>query len=258
MVALHAGAGEKGLDTATAAAVAGRPIGLLARQAVMTPLSRNRIRASEDFPMRNDTAADARAEDHAKHHFRACRCAVGGLGKREAVGIVGEPHFALQERLQVEPQRLANQPGRVCILDQACRTRFRAWNADADRTPLSQFVFGCVDKAGHRLHCVPVVVPGRRHTAAQEFRTVVRQRDDLDLGATQIDAKTHAVHQSTLIPPLSITLRLRSSSERIAVANSCGEEPTTWNPAAAKAFLTSALRNAVSNAFCSFSAASGG
>ena len=96
MIAFQPGTGEEGLDAALAAAIAFGPSRLVARQAIVTPLTRNSVRPGENLAVHHDAAADARAENHAEHHCGAGRRAVGGLGEREAVGIVGEPDIALQ------------------------------------------------------------------------------------------------------------------------------------------------------------------
>jgi hypothetical protein len=69
--------------------------------------------------------------------------------RAKAVGVVGEAHFALQYRLQVALQRLADQAGGIGILDQAGDPRLGSGDAHAHRAAGADFLFGALDQAGH-------------------------------------------------------------------------------------------------------------
>ena len=69
----------------------------------------------------------------AKDHLRASAGAIGRLGDREAVRVVGNPQRTPKPRFKVLLQRLADQPRGVGVLDEAGRRGDRARNADAHR-----------------------------------------------------------------------------------------------------------------------------
>ena len=56
---------------------------------------------------------------------------------------------------EVAPQRPADQPGRVGVLDQAGDPRLGAGNADADRAALAEFALGRLDQAGDGIDAWP-------------------------------------------------------------------------------------------------------
>ena len=84
----------------------------------MPPLASNRVGAGQNPAIDDNAAADAGAENDAEDAGRSGGSAIDGFGKSETVGIVGQPHFALQHGLQVAAQGLADQAGRVGVLDQ--------------------------------------------------------------------------------------------------------------------------------------------
>src|SRR5471032_3123283 len=104
VVAREAGAGEERLDAAAASAVARGPRTLIVarrRQRVVSPLSRNRIRAGQQTSIDDDAAAGAGADDHAEDDVRACSRAVGGFRKGEAVRVVRETDRAIEQPRQI-------------------------------------------------------------------------------------------------------------------------------------------------------------
>ena len=62
---------------------------------------------------------------------------------------------AIEQPRQIVGQRLADQPRRVRVLDQAGRRRNRARNADADRAALAQLVLDAAHQLGDRAASVP-------------------------------------------------------------------------------------------------------
>ena len=192
----EAGAGQIGFDAAGAPAVAGgqrQIVGLRQRQGIVPPLAGDPVGAGQRLPAQDDAAADAGAENDAENDFGALPGAVDRFREREAVGVVGQAHFALQQRLQVAAQRLAVQAGRVGVLDAAVQRRFGARRADADAAAPSEFAFRRFDEAGDRVQRRQIVALRRRHAPAQEFAAGAAfglfERDDLDLRAAEIDAE---------------------------------------------------------------------
>ena len=136
VIRLKARAGEKGLDAAAAPAVAGGAWTLVVRgprQRVVAPLPRNPIGPGQDLAANDDACACAGADDDAKHDVGARGRAVGRLGDREAVRVVRDPDLAPQPPFEVSPERLADEPHGVRVLDEAGGRRKRSRDADADR-----------------------------------------------------------------------------------------------------------------------------
>ena len=156
----------------------------------MSPFAGDRVGAIEHMAAHHHAAADAGAEDHAEHGVGAGGCAVDGFRQRKAVGIVGEPHLAIQRAFEVFLQRLAVEAGRVAVLHQAGRGRDGTGGADADAAALPQFEFGLVDQRGDRGHRGGIVILRGRYTAAQDFLAGGIERDQLDFGAAEVDAET--------------------------------------------------------------------
>src|SRR5262245_51130868 len=102
------------------------------RQRVVAPFAANSPRAVDDGTLAHEPATATGAQDDAEHAPRAGPGTIHGLGKRKAVGVVGEPHWTAQVRLEVVLEGLAVEPRRVSVLHQAAHRRHRAWNAHAD------------------------------------------------------------------------------------------------------------------------------
>ena len=111
--------------------------------------------------------------------------------QRKAVGVVGQPHFPLQQCLQVALQRLADEAGGVRVLDQAALRGFDTGRADADAAAAAEFVFQRLDQSGHR-HQGRHVVTGRGRDAPAGEHLPAIEGSRLDLGAAEIDADAHA------------------------------------------------------------------
>jgi hypothetical protein len=174
----------------------------------MPPFTGDGIGAGQYLAVDDDAAAHTRAENHAEHHRCTRTRAIGRFGQREAVGIVGDAHFALQQCFQIAFERLADQTGRVGILDQAAAARFGAGDANADtrhRTASAVRVdtvpsaaalghnslFCRSDQVGHHLQRRFVIALRRRHALAQQHFATIAQRDDFDLAAAEVDANPH-------------------------------------------------------------------
>ena len=92
-----------GLCPHSPAIVAGRA-GRIDR--VVTPLAGDRIRTRENVTADDDASADAGTENDAEDDLRAGTGPVGRLRQRETVGIVGDRHFAPEQRLEIGLDRL--------------------------------------------------------------------------------------------------------------------------------------------------------
>src|SRR5712664_1458968 len=106
----------------------------------MSPFAGDRVRTGKQLSIHDDSTADASAEDHAEHHSRAPPRPVHRLRQREAVGVVFQTDLSLQGLLQVLLETLADQPGRVGVLDQPGHPGQRAWHADPDTAPLARLL----------------------------------------------------------------------------------------------------------------------
>src|SRR3546814_5552771 len=80
----------------------------------------------------HDAAADSGSQDDAEHHGEARGGAVGGFRERKAVGVVHQPHRTAKRGGEVAVERLSEQPGSACVLDQTAGCGKRAGDADAD------------------------------------------------------------------------------------------------------------------------------
>ncbi len=192
MIAGEGGTGKVQLDAALAPAVADVLV-VFARHRVVPPLAGDGIGAGEHLAVDDDAAADAGAEDHAEHRLRAGAGTIDGFRQRETVGIVGEAHVASQRRFEVALERLADQAGRVGVLDQARDARFGTRYADAHRSASADSFFSRSDQFDHRSQCRGVVTLRRRHALAQQDVAIVAEDDDLDLAAAEVDADAHQV-----------------------------------------------------------------
>src|SRR5205085_5205139 len=104
---------------------------------IVPPLAGDRVGADKDAAADNDAAAASGADDHAEDDRRAGGRAVGCLRQRETVRVVGKADRPLEQPRQILAERLADQPGRIRVLDEAARRRDRAGNADPDGPALA-------------------------------------------------------------------------------------------------------------------------
>src|SRR5690606_17773080 len=92
-----AGAAEEGLDAVLLAAVAAARLavfGAAPGQRVVPPFAGNAVGAAHQLAVEHQPAADAGAENHAENAARTGAGSIAGLGKGEAVGVVGQPYRA--------------------------------------------------------------------------------------------------------------------------------------------------------------------
>src|SRR2546426_12349714 len=104
VIAREARSRQVGLDAAEAAAIAGRQRQVRSgwqRQRVVSPFPRARVRPGKHAAVDHDAAADTGAENHAEDDLRALPRPIDRFGKREAIGVVLEPHLPFQHSLQI-------------------------------------------------------------------------------------------------------------------------------------------------------------
>jgi hypothetical protein len=85
---------------------------------------------------------------------------------------------------------MADQPGRVGVLDQAGGVADDAGDADTDGAGAPGFGFELGDEAGDGIEGGAVVARGGDAAAGGDDRACV-QRDAFDLGAAEVDADLH-------------------------------------------------------------------
>src|SRR5438128_2580725 len=110
MIPLDSGSRQEGLDAAAQTAKAGSAGSFVVRrprQRIVTPFAGDRIRTDEHLAAHDDACADAGAENRAEDDLRAACRAVGSLGKREAIGVVGDPDLAREQQFEVRAYGLA-------------------------------------------------------------------------------------------------------------------------------------------------------
>ena len=90
-----------------------------ARQRIVSPFAGDGVGTDQHLAINDNAAAHAGAEDHTEHHLRPRRRAIGRFRKRKTVGIVGQSDRSAECGFEISAQRLADQPGRVGILDKS-------------------------------------------------------------------------------------------------------------------------------------------
>ena len=195
MIAGQGGAGQKSLDTARAAAIAAWARALVVQrpgQGVMAPFAGHGVQPGDGPAVQGDAAADAGAQDHPEHHGGALGGAVGGFGQGKTVGVVGQAHGPAQGGFQVPVERMADQPGRIGILDQAGGRGEGAGDADADmRDRRTCRRLQAIDQAANGFNGGVVVALWRGNAAARGDRPGVVQHQAFDLGAAKVNSGAH-------------------------------------------------------------------
>ncbi len=160
----------------------------------MPPFAADAVQAGQRFALDHHPGAAAGADDDAEDDALAGAGAVGGFRDGETVGVVLHPHRAAQRLLKVLVERVAVQPCRVRVLDEAGDGRHGAGNADADGAFLLERFFRRQNQPGHVLDGrLVVVLRGGDALAVQLLAVVGVQADDFRLGAAEIDADAHAL-----------------------------------------------------------------
>src|SRR5688572_15351432 len=163
----------------------------------MPPLAADGVCAANDLSVDHDAAAHTGAEDHAEHHRGALPRTIDRLREREAIRVVFQPDRSAQCFLEILSERLADQPGRVRVLDQAGRARLRAGNADTDGA-LPDFLHQRFDPRDS-----PRVIAARRgNPPAENFAPRAIERERFDLRAAEVDTYSQVtIINSLTLPP---------------------------------------------------------
>ena len=98
----------------------------------MAPFPGDAVQAGELAALHHDSAADARAQNHAKHRLATPGRSELCLRERKAIGVVGEARFNAERDRQVATERSAIQANRVGVFQQAGRRLEHAWRADSN------------------------------------------------------------------------------------------------------------------------------
>ena len=175
---------------ATPAPARGRwPVGVVgAGQRVVPPFAGDRVAAGQADAVDRDAAADTGAEDHAEHDAMTDACAVDRFGQREAVGVVGHADRSCESRGQVVDERPSVEPRRVRVPDHTGGERHGAGHRDADRGGRTELTLARRDEVVQRGERRVVVLRCRDPRAQQRASRVV-ERDQFDLGPTEVDAE---------------------------------------------------------------------
>ena len=117
--------------------------------------------------------------------------------KREAVGVVGQPHRAPERALQIPVERPADQPGGVCVLHQPGGRRHDAGHADAHR----------------RRSAGPLLERSATRPAIAVERAVVVVRAASPRAARPSSTPSASIATaSILVPPRSMPIRISGAS----------------------------------------------
>jgi hypothetical protein len=161
------------------------------RQRGVPPFAGDRVRPGEDPAVDDDAAADSGAEDDAEDHPCALRRAINRFAERKAICVIGQPHGPAERRGQVAVERPPDQARGIGVLHEAGGRRQHARYAQADAVSAPERRFGIFDQGFDGGDDADVVPRGRRQPTAAENRAVHAQRRRLDLGAPDINPKTH-------------------------------------------------------------------
>src|SRR5262245_61331484 len=103
------------------------------RQWIVAPLAADTTGAVDQLAFEYEPAAAASAEDHAEHGAGPRAGAIDRLGEGTAVGIVGQAHGLVETALEVAGERLAIEPGGICVLHPAPAGGDRARHTEIGR-----------------------------------------------------------------------------------------------------------------------------
>jgi len=140
-----------------------------------------------------DASPHAGAQDHAEHNL-ATRCgAVGGFGDGEAVGVIGQSHFAAEDALEVLLQWPAVEAGGIGVLDQSGGGRNRPGRREAYPASSADLSFEFCHDSDDGLDRLFIRTLRRGHTQAGALSTRGVEHQTFDLCAAEIDSDTHRV-----------------------------------------------------------------
>src|SRR5471032_408985 len=161
-------------------------------QGIVPPFAGDRLRADQSLAVDHNAATDAGAQDDAEHDAATRRRAVRRLRDGEAVGVVGQPHFAAERVFEIGLEWPAVEACGVGVLDQARRGRDRAGMRHAHAALPAGALFQIVHDARDCGDALLVGALRRGHAQALADRAVRAQHDAFDFGAAEVDADSHA------------------------------------------------------------------
>jgi len=145
------------------------------------------------LPVEHHAAANTGTHDYTENHSKIFSCAIECFTQRKTVGVIGNAQRALQQHLQIFPQRLPVQTGRIGILHTACDRRNGARRADTHGALCPRFGF----KISHQLRNIAQNGSiarrlSRCHAFSQQLGAVMIQHHAFYFASTQINTDTHA------------------------------------------------------------------
>jgi hypothetical protein len=149
MIVSQAGAGNPGFNATNATAVAAwrRACFFIAKgQRIVPPFPGNTVNAINGLLTNDNTSSHPSAKDDAENYLGTLSGTIDGFRKREAIRVVSHPDSALQQRLQVTPQRLTDQAGGIGILDEARAQGFSPRNPDSHASLLPRLALDGFDQ----------------------------------------------------------------------------------------------------------------
>ncbi len=180
----------------------GRPRQLLVPrpgQGIVSPLAGDAVGSGEQTAVHHDAAAGTGADDHAEHSAGPAAGTVYRLGQGEAVGVVGQSYRASQHFGQVRVQVFPVQPHRVGVAHAAGKGRQGAWDTDAHGAACADLRLHLGDQLTDGAQGPGIIVARGLRPVPRPHRLLGVQRDDFDLGATQIDSDANFAHIALLV-----------------------------------------------------------
>src|SRR5215468_2623370 len=156
-------------------------------QLVVAPFAGDSIRAGQRPAADDDAGTYPGAEDGGEYDTCTSRCAIGRLGDGETVGVIMQPHRTAKRAREIAIQRSADEPRGVGVLDEAGGRRDGAGYADADSVGGAEGLLQFGDERGNSGDLAVIVARGSGRPLAIQLAPIRRERDDLELRASEVD-----------------------------------------------------------------------
>jgi hypothetical protein len=183
MIVCQAGAGNPGFNATKATAVAAwrRACFFIAKgQRIVPPFPGNTVNAINGLVTNDNTSSHPSAKDDAENYLGTLSGTIDGFRKREAIRVVSHPDSALQQRLQVTPQRLTDQAGGIGILDKARAQGFSPRNPDSHSSLLPRLAFDGFDQTDNGRQGSLVIVLWGSDTPPNQGTTRLIENDNFN------------------------------------------------------------------------------
>ena len=161
-------------------------------QRIVAPLPGDRVAPVEHLPVHDDARAHAGAQDHAEHDRGSGAGAVDRLRQREAVRVVGDAHLAAEQRSR---SRRIGRPLRHTEFDPRSSPVAREIDPGVPMPTVAALAraqrsrSASPTSAAMASSVAVVVAVRRRHACGEPLAAVGVEREDLDLGAAEVDAE---------------------------------------------------------------------